>query len=185
MREGAARVPLCCYASASIYAGEDAAPTRGDTTTGVKTVAPPRNRQHSDRRGRVYSYDYHGGRDQAVVGTLGGMPTGLIGFGIGVLGVAHLVIRRIPIRIGVGTSHFVILIVTGAAVAAHLFEMSSSNVTPPWNVVAANAVAVLVGGQLAAWLAGRLPEQKIRKVLVVLLILLSIVTLYRAVSLAF
>lgn len=99
------------------------------------------------------------------------------------LGVAHLVIRRIPIRIAVGTSHFVILLVTGAAVAAHLVEITTGGISPPWNIIAVNVTAVLVGGQLAAWLAGRLPEHRTRAVLVTLLLALAAVTLYRGLSL--
>lgn len=62
--------------------------------------------------------------------------------------------------------------------------MRSSGISPPWNVIAVNATAVLFGGQLAAWLAGRAPEQRMRTILVALLIVLAVVTLYRAASLA-
>lgn len=133
---------------------------------------------HRDRAGRIHRYGYRGGMDQLLVGAAG-TATGLVGFGIGVLGVSHLVLRRVPIRIAVGTSHFVILLVTGVAVGAHLFEIVSRGESPPWNVIAANVTAVLVGGQLAAWLASRLPEHGMRQILVTLLLALSAVTPYR------
>jgi uncharacterized membrane protein YfcA len=170
---------LCCYSSANYYTGPPSTATATDSAEANRTGA----REHRDRHGRTYRYDYRGGRDQAVIGPLGGLFTGLLGFGIGVLGVAHLVIRRIPVRIAVGTSHFVILLVTGAAVATHAVEIIRTGHAPPWNIIAANVTAVLVGGQLAAWLAGRLPEHKIRTVLVVLLLALAVVTLYRAITL--
>jgi uncharacterized membrane protein YfcA len=179
VRAAATHIPLCCYSSANYYTGRASTNTGPAATTSVETGA----REHRDRRGRSYRYGYQGGKDQMVIGSLGGMFTGLLGFGIGVLGVAHLVIRRIPVRIAVGTSHFVILLVTGAAVAAHAVEITTSGQAPPWNIVAANVTAVLVGGQLAAWLAGRLPEHKIRTVLVVLLLALAVVTVYRATTL--
>ncbi|NUR34183.1 MAG: sulfite exporter TauE/SafE family protein [Gemmatimonadaceae bacterium] len=201
VRAAAVHLPLCCYSSGALYASAPATSTAHAVSTGISvsdgdhastTAARAaavgnednstagRVHQHRDRSGRTYRYDYRGGTDQLLVGALGGTSTGLVGFGIGVLGVSHLVLRRVPIRIAVGTSHFVILLVTGAAVAAHLVEIVSRGQAPPWNVIAANVVAVLVGGQLAAWLAGRLPEHRMRQVLVTLLLALSAVTLFRA-----
>lgn len=139
--------------------------------------------EHHDSKGNTYRYGRPSPIGQGSVGAVGGAATGLLGFGVGVLGVAHLVISRIPIRIAVGTSHFVILIVTGVAVVMHLVEMSHSGITPPWNVIAVNATAVLFGGQLAAWLAGRAPEHRMRIILTTLLVVLAVVTLYRAVRL--
>ncbi len=70
------------------------------------------------------------------------------------------------------------------AVVVHLLEILARGQSPPWNIIAANVVAVLVGGQPAAWLAGRLPEEKVRRVLVWLLGAISAVTLLRAAGLA-
>lgn len=95
-----------------------------------------------------------------------------------------LILRRMPVRVAVGTSHLVILFVTGVAVAVHLTEIIIRGQSPPWNIIAANVVAVLVGGQLAAWLAGRLAEERMRRALVSLLLELAAVTLYRAVRMA-
>lgn len=178
VRAAATRIPLCCYASSNYYTQRlDSAPEP------APSPPAPDMREHRDRQGRRYRYAYRGRPDQFLVGSVGGLSTGLLGFGVGVLGVAHLVIRRIPIRIAVGTSHFVILLVTGAAVAAHLVEITAGGVAPPWNIVAVNAIAVLAGGQLAAWLAGRLPEHRTRAVLVTLLLALAAVTLYRGLRL--
>jgi uncharacterized membrane protein YfcA len=141
---------------------------------------PNATHEHRDRRGG--SYTYRGRQDQLLAGSVGGFFSGFLGFGVGVLGVAHLAIRRIPIRIAVGTSHFVVLLVTGAAVAAYLVEIVAADLSPRWNIIFMNAIAVLIGGQLAAWLAGRLPEHKTRRVRVVLLMALSAVTLYRALA---
>jgi uncharacterized protein len=177
VRAAAARIPFCCYASANLYTGTQ---PEAKATTVVEPVGAV---QHRDRRGRTYTYSPPGGAGRVAVGAGGGGATGLLGFGIGVLGVAYLVIRRLPIRVAVGTSHFVILLVTGAAVITHIAEIATGDVSPPWNVIAVNAASVLVGGQLAAWLAGRLPEAKLRRVLVRLLLVLAVVTLYRAGSL--
>lgn len=143
-------------------------------------TAPATPVEHRDRNGRAYHYQRPRGGGPALVGSLGGVSTGLIGFGVGMLGVAFLVIQRIPLRIAAGTSHFVILLVTGVAVAIHLVEMQTAGITPPWNIVAVNAAAVLFGGQLAAWLAGRIREDRLRTILVGLLVALAMATLYRA-----
>jgi uncharacterized membrane protein YfcA len=176
-RDSAQRIPMCCYSGSRLYAN--------GSSRIATLVAPTGTAEHRDAKDRVYRYDNPRRLGQAAVGGAGGVFTGLVGFGVGVLGVAHLVINRIPMRIAVGTSHFVILVVTGVAVIMHLVEMTHSGTTPPWNVIAVNAASVLVGGQLAAWLAGRVPEQRMRTILVVLLIGLSLVTLYRAASLAY
>jgi uncharacterized protein len=159
VRDAARSIPLCCYVSDKLYADQH---------------------EQRDRAGRAYQYSYRGSPGRIAVSAAGGLSTGLVGFGVGVIGVSHLIMRRVPIRIAVGTSHLVILLVTGVAVAAHLVEMSARGQTPPWNVLVPNILAVLIGGQLAAWLAGRLPEQTMRRVLVALLIGVSIVTFYRA-----
>jgi hypothetical protein len=69
-------------------------------------------------------------------------------------------------RIAVGTSHFVILLVTGAAVAARMVDIVTADLSPRWNIIFTNVLAVLIGGQLGARLAGRLPEHKTGRVLV-------------------
>lgn len=186
VKEGASRIPLCCYASANLYAGDDTPTPVTRAASGLATLEADEEHtltEHRDSKGNTYRYGRPSPIGQGAVGAVGGTATGLLGFGVGVLGVAHLVISRIPIRIAVGTSHFVILIVTGVAVVMHLVEMSHSGITPPWNVIAVNATAVLFGGQLAAWLAGRAPEQRMRIVLTTLLVVLAVVTLYRAVRL--
>lgn len=188
VRAAALRVPLCCYSSSAYYAG--AAANAGASVPDAlprpagDVASESRVHEHRDKSGRVHRVGYRGGPDQFVVGALGGTATGFVGFGIGVLGVTHLVLKRGPMRIAVGTSHFVILFVTGVAVAAHLAEIVSRGQAPPWNVIAVNVTAVLIGGQLAAWLAGRLPEQRMRQVLLMLLVSRTLVTLYRAWMLA-
>jgi uncharacterized membrane protein YfcA len=191
VKQAAKRIPLCCYASYALYRNGGSA-AQADPHVQPKPVGQ-RNadstdvgaawHEHRDRKGRGYYYWRPWPLEQVLVGAVGGTLTGVTGFGVGVVGVSHLVLRRIPVRVAVGTSHFVILVVTGAAVATHLVEISTRHLTPPWNIIAANVVAVLFGGQLAAWLAGRLPERRIRRVLVTLLLVLALATLVRAIQL--
>jgi uncharacterized membrane protein YfcA len=183
VEKAAWRRPLCCYASSAYYRTDsdvsDAAGAvdgAGSGSRGTSRVA----HEHRDRRGRTYTYRRPRPLEQAMVGATGGGLTGLTGFGVGVLGVSELVVRRIPMRVAVGTSHFVILVVAGVTVASHLVEITARHLTPPWNIIAPNVIGVLLGGQLAAWLAGRIPERKMRQVLVTLLLVMALATLVRA-----
>lgn len=186
VKTAASRIPLCCYASSALYRNGGDAPAAAQPVEVVEPEACDDCKdwhEHRDRKGRRYRYRRPRQIEQALVGVTGGALTGVTGFGVGVLGVSHLVLRRIPVRVAVGTSHFVILVVTAAAVATHLVEITSRHLAPPWNIIAANVVAVLIGGQLAAWLAGRLPEHRMRQVLVTLLLVLAVATLVRAIQL--
>ena len=50
----------------------------------------------------------------------------------------------------------------------------------PWNILAITIPTVLVGGQLAALVAGRLPQHRLRVILSGVLLFLGAISLYRA-----
>ena len=133
-----------------------------------------------DRAGRVYRYRYRNDRRRAAVVSLGGLSEGLVGFGIGVMGVSDLALRGIPIRVAIGSSHFIIMVTALAAVSPHLVEVARGLTAVPWNVLAMTVPAVLIGGQFAALVAGIVPPDRIRRFLIVFLALLSGVTAFRA-----
>jgi uncharacterized protein len=118
VKQACPRIPHCCYSSSVYYhtAGEALEEHQQAERTKVDS-APGRNawHEHQDRKGRRYSYRRPRPLEQILLGAVGGASTGVTGFGVGVLGVSYLVLRRIPMRMAVGTSHFVILVVTGAA----------------------------------------------------------------------
>lgn len=120
VKQACARIPRCCYASSAYYHTAGEALEENQQAESAKVDSDTmRNalHEHQDRKGRWYSYRHPRQLEQMLLGAVGGISTGVTGFGVGVLGVSYLVLRRIPMRIAVGTSHFVILVVTGAAVA--------------------------------------------------------------------
>lgn len=141
-------------------------------------------RSLTDARGRTYSYRYRNDWRRTAIISFGGLFEGLVGFGIGIFGVSDLVLRRVQFRVAVGTSHFIIMVTALAAVTPHLFQVIQGANTIPWNVIAMTVPAVLIGGQLAAAVAGRVDQDKIQRFLVSFLIFLTILLLFRATRMA-
>lgn len=134
-----------------------------------------------DRCRCTYTYHYNPDVRRNVVVSTGGIFEGLVGFGIGVFGVSDLIYRRIPVRVAIGTSHFVIMITALAALAPHIYEVVFAGTRViPWNIVVMTIPAVLIGGQTAAFVAGRVDPEKLKRILVGLLVLLTFVTIFRA-----
>lgn len=137
-------------------------------------------RSLTDAQGRTYRYRYrHDGRRIGVV-SAGGLLEGLVGFGVGVLGVAHLLVRRTPVRVAVGTSSLIVMATALAAVTPHVAEVTRNIGFAPWNILIMTIPAVLIGGQTAAVLAGRIDPDRLRKVFIGLMFVLSAVTGGRA-----
>lgn len=137
-----------------------------------------------DTEGNRYIYKKPPLAERGIVASIGGLFTGMLGFGIGILGLSHLVFRQIPIRIAAGTSHLVILWVALTAAIPHFIKVFNEGFVQsmPWNILIMTVPAVSVGGQIAPWLAGRLPQNKIEKFLISLLIILSFILFYRAIK---
>ncbi len=137
-------------------------------------------REHRDRQGRVYRYVPRNDAVRAGAGTLGGLFQGLVGFSAGETATVEQVLRWMPVRLAAGNAH---LIIAGASLSAaftHLAVAASEGATIPWNILAASVPAVLVGGQVAGFLAGRIPQRALRVVLAGFLGLIGVLSLYRA-----
>lgn len=134
-----------------------------------------------DRCKCAYTYHYNPDVRRNVVVSAGGIFEGLVGFGIGVFGVSDLVYRRIPIRVAIGTSHFLIMLTALAAVTPHVYEaVFAGTRVIPWNVPIMTVPAVLIGGQTAAFVAGRVNPDMLKRTLLGLLMFLAVVTVLRA-----
>lgn len=113
-------------------------------------------RRLRDRWGREYVYRYReDARRTGVIG-FGGLFEGLTGFGIGVLGVADLILRQIPIRVAIGTSHAIIAVTAIAAALPHVYEVTVAGNPLPWNIIAMTVPAVTIMAQASSYVAGRL-----------------------------
>ncbi len=137
-------------------------------------------REHRDRAGRLYRYILRNDPVRAGAATLGGLFQGLVGFSAGEMSTVEQVLRGMPVRMAAGNAH---LIIAGASLSAaftHLLVAAGEGAEIPWNILATTVPAVLVGGQIAGFLAGRIPQQALRMVLASFLGLIGILSLYRA-----
>jgi len=87
-------------------------------------------------------------------------------------------LRGIPIRVAIGTSHMVIMIVAFAAVAPHIYKALAGG-SIPWNIIAMTIPAVLIGGQVAPKVTGLLPQPVLKRALATILLILCLITAYR------
>ncbi|WP_086826302.1 sulfite exporter TauE/SafE family protein [Streptomyces sp. NRRL B-24572] len=95
----------------------------------------------------------------AVEGLVVGAVTGLVGSGGGFLVVPALaVLGGLPMGIAVGTSLLVIAMKSFAGLAGHL-----SGVTIDWGIALTVTVAAVIGSLIGARLAGRIPQDALRK----------------------
>ncbi|MFB7452959.1 sulfite exporter TauE/SafE family protein [Streptomyces sp. NPDC056194] len=95
----------------------------------------------------------------AVEGLVVGAVTGLVGSGGGFLVVPALaILGGLPMSIAVGTSLLVIAMKSFAGLAGHL-----SGVTIDWGIALTVTVAAVVGSLIGARLAGRIPQDALRK----------------------
>ncbi len=133
----------------------------------------------TDRNGKIYSYCRCSYSIRLFGFTLGGFFQGISGFGIGEMGVISMIISGIPAKIGIGTSH---IIVAGTAIVASITHLARSSATGsgeiPWNIIAMTVPAVIIGGQVAPYVAARLNTIILEKFLSVLFIVLAIALLF-------
>ncbi|MFE7553707.1 sulfite exporter TauE/SafE family protein [Streptomyces gardneri] len=95
----------------------------------------------------------------AVEGLVVGAVTGLVGSGGGFLVVPALaILGGLPMGIAVGTSLLVIAMKSFAGLAGHL-----SGVSIDWGIAATVTVAAVIGSLIGARLAGRIPQDALRK----------------------
>ncbi len=154
------------------------APTERVPSNPTSTAAAFERRMR-DRWGREYVYRYReDGRRLGVVG-FGGLFEGLAGFGIGVMGVGDLILRRIPIRVAIGTSHAIIAVTAIAAAVPHVYEVTVAERPLPWNVIAMTVPAVTITAQASSYVAGYLPQDLMKKIIAALLVILGLFTIGR------
>lgn len=149
-------------------------------TDGATHLVGPKIKEHWDRHGRVYRYRLLNDRWRAAAAGFGGVLQGLVGFSAGELSTVEQVLRGMPVRIAAGNSHMIIFAAAVSAAFTHLSVSAAQGTTVPWNIIAACAPAVLIGGQFAGLLAGRIPQEILRMVLAGFLTFIGLISAYRA-----
>ncbi len=148
--------------------------------TGQEALRANGLKRHVDRQGRVYRYRVLNDIWRGAAASIGGMFHGLVGFSAGEVSTVEQVFRGMPVRVASGNSHLIIAAASIAAAFTHLGVNAVQGTTVPWNILAITIPTVLVGGQLAALVAGRMPQHRLRIVLSGVLLLLGSISLYRA-----
>lgn len=147
---------------------------------GALLLRPPRVRSEAETGSRAGVPFRMRKAQRAAVTASGGALLGLVGFGIGVLGVSQLVLRGMPPRKAVATSAATVATVAYGAAAVHLLKIFGGLTSAPWNILAVNAAAVALGGQIAPRIAQRVSEDFMRRFLGTILVLVAGLAALRA-----
>jgi uncharacterized protein len=172
-------IGLALVAFGYLMVGESAEHHQVDADGAVQP-ADPKIKEHRDRHGRVYRYRLLNDSWRAAAAGFGGVLQGLVGFSAGELSTVEQVLRGMPVRIAAGNSHMIIFAAALSAAFTHLSVSAAQGTTVPWNIIAACAPAVLIGGQFAGILAGRIPQEILRMVLAGFLTFIGLLSAYRA-----
>lgn len=128
-----------------------------------------------DNKTYHYSHSASGARKRFIGYSVGGIFQGAAGFGIGELGIISMILTHIPTRVAIGTSHF---IVAGTAIVASgvhfLLASSFSAGIFPWNIPAMTVPAVILGGQLAPYVAAKLSSKYLERFVSILFIVIAL-----------
>jgi uncharacterized protein len=150
---------------------------RPSHTHGGSVIEPEK---HSDRAGRIYRYHRRNDFWRAGTAAVGGVFQGLVGFSAGEMSTVEQVLRGVPVRLAAGNAHMIIAAASISAALTHLGIDATTGAKIPWNILAATAPAVLIGGQIASIVAGRMPQTTLKLVLSCFLALVGVISLYRA-----
>lgn len=116
-----------------------------------------------------------------LISGIGGLFVGLISTGLGEMNGYFLLQRcRVPSKVSVATSVFVVAITALAASSAHLaqFTQAGSDVLQlVFSVVIFTVPGVIIGGQLGTVVAGRISQRTMEMGVAVLFILVAVLTL--------
>ena len=107
---------------------------------------------------------------------VGGFFQGAAGFGIGELGIISMIMSRIPVRIAIGTSTSIVATTAIFASLIHVFASGAAGTpeTIPWNLLFMSVPAVVIGGQIAPFVAARIPAKSLEKIISALFVIIAI-----------
>ncbi|MFB6177394.1 MAG: sulfite exporter TauE/SafE family protein [Halobaculum sp.] len=125
------------------------------------------------RDGGTYQYDICWRPPGVSLAAIGGFVTGLISAGLPEITTTQLIVRcRLPPRVAVATSVFVLGVAALAGAAVHALAA-----TPVWHVVAWSIPGVLVGGTVGTRVAKYVPSEIMEPALGVVFSLVGVIVL--------
>ncbi|HEB32539.1 MAG TPA: sulfite exporter TauE/SafE family protein [Spirochaetes bacterium] len=120
-----------------------------------------------------------------IIAGVGGLFVGMISTGLGELNGYFLLRRcRVPSKISIATSVFVVAVTALAASAGHIFRFTRTGnevITTVLSIVIFTVPGVVIGGQLGSRVASYIPQKIMERVLGVLFIFIATLTLAESV----
>lgn len=141
----------------------------------------PDHRQLLTRDGEVIRYRVCNRSEGGLIAAVGGGFIGMISTGLGEMNGFFLLQRcRVPSRVAVATSVFVVALTALTASAGHFVrfvETGGDTLRTVLSLVIFTVPGVIVGGQLGLLVAGRLSQRTLEKSLAVLFLLVAVLML--------
>jgi uncharacterized membrane protein YfcA len=139
-----------------------------DDNVGNENFEAESRRIRYDSDGKEYSYSIGG-----VVGPLGGVATGLgavltgvLGVGIGEVVLPQLLRQGFPVEVAAATSTLTVTLTALSAAVVQLRALTSGDAgwdNVPWNLIQFMIPGVLVGGQVASSMQGKMSQRQLEK----------------------
>lgn len=128
--------------------------------------------QKVDGLGKIYKYPVLNNSPQlALLSLCGGVLTGCLGVGIGEVTLPQLLNNTIPVPIAAATSTFVVALTAWSAAIVQVQDLISSPLgllAIPWKLIIYMIPGVIIGGQIAATLQGKLSQKVLERAIAVL-----------------
>lgn len=133
------------------------------------------------REGETICYKVCNRTEGCLIAGIGGLFIGMISTGLGELNGYFLLQRcRVPSRIAVATSVFVVAITALAASTGHFarfVQAGGETLTTVLNLVVFTIPGVIIGGQFGSFVSGRISQRSLERGLAILFILVALLTL--------
>lgn len=136
------------------------------------------------RDGEEIRYTVCNRTEGRMISGVGGLFVGMISTGLGEMNSYFLLQRcRVPSRVSIATSVFVVALTALAAASGHLFQFVQSGgdvLNTVFSIVIFTVPGVVIGGQFGPMLANRISQHTLERSLGILFILVAAVTLAEA-----
>ncbi|MFH2113962.1 MAG: sulfite exporter TauE/SafE family protein, partial [Spirochaetota bacterium] len=136
--------------------------------------------------GESISYTVCNKREGRLIAGIGGLFMGMISTGLGEMNGYFLLQRcKVPSKVSVATSVFVISITALLSSAGHFVRFATGggdDLATVLSIVMFTAPGVIIGGQIGARIASRIPQRNLELSLAVLFILVAGLTLYQSIE---